>query len=401
MKNRKLRICYFLPISSAHSRVFLDSLSDRGHRLFYFCYKNKVFKDWDKMKVEEEIIEGNSNNKWELRTITKVLFMIIPESFKSIIYYLYYLRFQRLIKKQLFKISPDILHAHYISRNGIYAYLSDFEPYVLTIWGSDIRTDSFSKYQSKLFNKSLENAAAVTSGSKELLRIGQEKGAKFDLSYFIGMPGIKIEKYNNIKVPYKFYQNLDIPNDSSIIFSPRAMDPLYRINIIIEAFCDLCQLNDNLYLIILDYSTVEKYLSLIKTMISTKKIQNKVRILSNLPLPYPDFNLLYAISSITISIPKTDGMPKTIYESFAAGCPVIASDLTTYDGIIDHEQTGLRVSGDNAKELSDAVLKILNDKILKKRIINNGKDIVSKYGNIDVEMEKMEKLYYSLANNYL
>ncbi len=106
--------------------------------------------------------------------------------------------------------------------------------------------------------------------------------------------------------------------------------------------------------------------------------------------------LLYAISSVTISIPKTDGMPKTIYESFAVGYPVITSDLSTYDGVIDHEQTGLRVSGNNAKELSDAVLKILNDKNLKEKIINNGKDIVSKYGNIDIEMKKMENLYYSL-----
>ena len=107
--------------------------------------------------------------------------------------------------------------------------------------------------------------------------------------------------------------------------------------------------------------------------------------------------MLYAISFVTISIPKTDGLPQTIFESFAAGCPVISGDLKTYDGILDHEHSGLRLPGKSAQELSDAIFRIFSEKTLKEKVINNGKAIVSKYGNIDIEMEKMENLYLTLS----
>jgi len=97
MKNRKLKICYFLPINSAHSRVFMDSLAERGHQLFYFCYEDMLFKDWAEKDVEENIIERNIINKWELRTITKFIFKIIPDSINDIIYYFYYLRYSTQI----------------------------------------------------------------------------------------------------------------------------------------------------------------------------------------------------------------------------------------------------------------------------------------------------------------
>ena len=105
------------------------------------------------------------------------------------------------------------------------------------------------------------------------------------------------------------------------------------------------------------------------------------------------------MSSVAVSIPKTDGMPQTIYESFAAGCPVVSSDLSTYDGILDHKHSGVRVSGNSAQELSDAIFRIISDKTLKEKVIKNGKNIVYKYGNINIEMEKMENLYYSLTRN--
>ena len=407
MKNRKLRICYFLPINSPHSINFLNSIHDRGHQLYYFSHEDLSFRLWkpktnvNKTFEKQSYVKNKSKINSDLiinyfKSFYKPILSITPLVIKDILVRIYYFRISKSVKKQILKIGPDIVHAHYISRNGIYAYLSKFKPYILTIWGSDIRLDLMTKYQNRLFIKSLKNADAVTSGSNELLTISQDKGAIKENSHFIGMPGINISQFENVKVPKQFYEDMEIPTDAKVIFSPRAMNSLYRIDIIVEAFFNLERKIKNTFLILLNYATDPDYLHYINCLVNKRTNKNKVKLLLDLPLPYPNINLLYAISSVTVSIPKTDGMPQTTYESFAAGCPVVGSDLSTYDGILDHEHSGLRVSGNSAKEVSDAIFRVISEKTLREKIINNSKKIVLKYGNIYTETNKMENLYFSL-----
>lgn len=35
-------------------------------------------------------------------------------------------------------MEPDILHAHYVTNYGLFGALCNFNPFVITAWGSDI-----------------------------------------------------------------------------------------------------------------------------------------------------------------------------------------------------------------------------------------------------------------------
>ena len=107
---------------------------------------------------------------------------------------------------------------------------------------------------------------------------------------------------------------------------------------------------------------------------------------------------LYKISDVLVSIPVMDGLPQSFYEAMAAGCPIVCSNLSTYDGVVDHEITGLRVKTCDPTNISTAVLRILNNNILRNRLIINGHKILRVKGDIYREMSKMEYLYYKLLD---
>ena len=51
------------------------------------------------------------------------------------------------VKRLVKNISPDIIHGHFVSGGGCYAYLSGFKPLVVTAWGSDINLLGFNSPQ--------------------------------------------------------------------------------------------------------------------------------------------------------------------------------------------------------------------------------------------------------------
>ena len=51
---------------------------------------------------------------------------------------LVYLKAVRKIRRLIKEFEPDILHAHYASSYGLLGALSEFHPFVLSVWGSDI-----------------------------------------------------------------------------------------------------------------------------------------------------------------------------------------------------------------------------------------------------------------------
>ena len=424
--NRKrLRVCYFASYRSVHSQRLFDYFSGRGHEIYVFCEKKMGFFPWKR----EQRTDGGEEGSWCLventgkvtgkgkrKTVMfrgisvpnigydlivssmKNNFKALPTFLKDILRKVYFRRRRGRIKKEIALVKPDIVHALYIVQNATDVLLSDFRTSVLTIWGNDIRDDHLrSSYQLALQRRSIQHASAVTAPTRDLLNLCQQKGATKDRCHLIGMPGIDICRFEEADGNL-MRSHFNIPKGSEIVFSPRAMESLYRIDNIVKAFYFVKQRRPSAFLLLLDYNHDKEYLCEIDTLIQSRGLVESTVIFRDMPKPFHDMNKLYEIGSVVVSIPKSDGMPQSVFEAFASGCPVVSSDLKTYDGIIIDKESGLRVSGENVMELANAIVKILEDKGLRAKLIKNGKEIVRKRGNILVEMKKMEGLYYKLTN---
>ncbi|MDQ9894055.1 glycosyltransferase, partial [Acinetobacter baumannii] len=56
---------------------------------------------------------------------------------KSAIKKIEYLKVIKEIKKIIYDIKPDILHAHYASSYGLIGSLVNYKPYIISAWGTD------------------------------------------------------------------------------------------------------------------------------------------------------------------------------------------------------------------------------------------------------------------------
>jgi glycosyltransferase involved in cell wall biosynthesis len=104
---------------------------------------------------------------------------------------------------------------------------------------------------------------------------------------------------------------------------------------------------------------------------------------------FEDLPVFYHLADVVVSIPKTDGMPVTLFEAMACHTPVIVGDLPAYNQVIDDGQTGLRIPLQNPDALAAAILRIAKEDILTHRIVSQSQDILKRYGIFDIQMERM------------
>ncbi len=77
------------------------------------------------------------------------------------------------------------------------------------------------------------------------------------------------------------------------------------------------------------------------------------------------------VPSIVTEAGDTEGLPVVILEAFAAGKPVIASNVGGISDAVDHEHTGLLVHERNPKGISDAIERLASDKELYAKLAGN------------------------------
>jgi glycosyltransferase involved in cell wall biosynthesis len=67
-----------------------------------------------------------------------------------------------------------------------------------------------------------------------------------------------------------------------------------------------------------------------------------------------------------------DGIPNVLVESLAMGLPAISTTVSAISELVEHEVTGLTVPPTNSKALADAIVKLLVDTHLRRKVITNG-----------------------------
>jgi len=67
-----------------------------------------------------------------------------------------------------------------------------------------------------------------------------------------------------------------------------------------------------------------------------------------------------------------EGLPYSIIEALAVGCPVIATDVGAVRDIIRNEETGLLIDAGNIDQLVDALRRMANDIVFRKKLAAQG-----------------------------
>ncbi len=100
---------------------------------------------------------------------------------------------------------------------------------------------------------------------------------------------------------------------------------------------------------------------------------------------------LYAMSS------RWEGVGRALTESMYAGLPTIATAVDGVTELISHEETGLLVAPENARELAAAIDRLANDRELAKRLGSSARQRVKELMDCRQMVRAIEEVYRRLT----
>jgi len=162
------------------------------------------------------------------------------------------------------------------------------------------------------------------------------------------------------------------------------------VDYLIKALNKIRNENNNVKLIIVGQGEL---VSGLEELVKQLKLENKVIFaisVSNEELPH-----YYATCDIFV-LPSTSGPESfsiVVSEAMASGKPVIASNLPGVRDIVITGKTGLLVPSKDSEALADAIIKLLNDEYLARKMGLNGRKIVEEKYTWKKATEMTENIY--------
>lgn len=385
--NKPLNLCFVADASNIHVKRWLVALVNRGHQVTCLADKGGAIEGVNVIDLPNR----DDLQQWGKKTNKTT---VLKERARKI----------QLVVQNL---QPDVIHAIFLYQRGWSAALADCQPLVITLLGSDIFLPE-KNYRNKLHlmrdkalnQGALQQAQLVTTVNQNLADEAQ-KLCQNQLPIKLTPIGTDLTLFNTHCDEEQLTQlksQLNITDDHLVVLSPRQITPLYNIDLIIDSFAKALKQQPNLILILKDTAcnTEERqqYKATLQQQVKALNIQHFVRWVDE--VPYTQLPLYFHLAHMVISIPKTDGLPVTLFDSMACKVPCITGDLPSYNNIIEHENTGLRVAF-SSEAIAVAILQLAQNTELRNKIISNSDTVLQQYGVFENTMNQMERYYYQLA----
>jgi len=103
----------------------------------------------------------------------------------------------------------------------------------------------------------------------------------------------------------------------------------------------------------------------------------------------------FALADISVLPSFYEGLPLVAIESLAANCPVVATSVDGTPEVIVNERTGLTVPPGNSAGLANAILRLLKDRDLQRRLAGAGRTLVLERFSQEQQIQRTQQLYIS------
>lgn len=372
---KELKICFIAAENSWHMSIWMKYFVEQGHEVHYIAVPSNIPY---KIDFHGVTIHNLPSNRFNIK-----VFGGLEGMFERII------ALRRLIKR----IKPDIINVIDMG-TGIYGVLSGVPPFVMTPNGSDVMVLPLRSKFAKLKNKFIfKFADAVTCDTEECKKASIACGAPVNNNYIIRW-GVDFEKFN-LNVDRTIIRKKYALGDDPVIFSPRGFTELYNIDTIIKSIPLVLSKKPNAkFLFCYHVTEKEEELKGLASELGVDKSTIFVGYVANeKEMPY-----YAAAADVCVSIPSSDGFSRSVCEAMACGTPPILSDLQWWKGILKPEKNALIVPLRDYHLLAEAIIRLLDDDVLRKQMIENNYKFVSENMDYKKHMKKLESIFESLIN---
>ncbi len=285
---------------------------------------------------------------------------------------------------------PEILHAHYAGTYGLAGAMTQFHPFIVTAWGSDVLLAGKDIVKKPLVKFTLNKADLITCDAEHMRNAMMNLGVdarKIRIIYF----GTDIHKFCPGGQSISLRQNLGI-FDSPMIISLRSLEPIYDVGTLIKAIALVKREVPGAKCVIGGKGSQEEYL---KNLAKSQGIADStlfVGQISNDELP----NYLRSADIYVSSSLSDAGLSASTAEAMATGLPVIITDYGENNRWIKDGENGLLFPARDSERLAEKIIYLLRNSDLRKRFSESGRKVIEERNNYNKEMEKMERIYKEL-----
>ena len=248
---------------------------------------------------------------------------------------------RRALRRALRDVRPEILHAHSLARYGWMAHLAGFRPFVVTVWGSDVlRAGSATWWTRRRSARALAAASLVTAVSRPLADAAIRLGARPDRTRIIQF-GIDPDLFAPGPADEALRARLDAVG-RRVVFAPRALRPLYRQDVVVEA---LARLPEDVVAVFSDGGQDAAERARLDDRAISLGVADRLRIVP--AIAHAQMPSYYRLADVVVSVPESDAFPVTGLEAMATGVPLVMTDLpSTRDGLASLDPEALVPVGD-------------------------------------------------------
>jgi len=287
-----LKVCYLADGQSVHTQKWVKYFAHRGYDVYLATFK------------QTGPIKGVKVKK--LRYFSKFAypFRILE------------------VKKAVEEIAPDILHAHYVPHYGMYAALTGFRPFAVSVWGSDVLIEPKKSIVKRYVVKyALRKADLITvdsiSSLKAVLSFGvDERKVKLIVH------GVDLTIFHPIENKEELKKDLGIPQSHQVVISTRGLESIYNVDTLIKAVPHILEDYSNTYFLIVGDGALRQKLKELAHNLGVTENVRFVGLLRNDEVPK-----FLGVSDVYVSTSLSDTTSVSLLEAMACELPVVVTDL--------------------------------------------------------------------------
>jgi len=296
----------------------------------------------------------------------------------------------------IFTEKIDVVHVHWSRwKTGLLAVLVSKicrKPVLLGLAGDDVYTPKEPERRPGfIYMRTVAMADLLVTTSEDLKRRALEKG--FPRRAVAIPQGIDTEKFNP-SVSGRAVKDRLGWNEKTIIMAAARLIERKGVAYLIEAFHRVLEREPDTRLMIAGEGPERARL---EERVESLGLSKTVAFLG--VVPYREVPSYYAASDIFVHIPTYEAMPHVIYEAMATGKPVVASKVGGIVEVIEDGKDGLLVEPKDPEGTAEAVIRLIQDRSLGRRLGRAAIDKIEKRYTWDIIANKYLKLYRNLQSS--
>jgi len=298
-------------------------------------------------------------------------------------------------------LHPDIVHVHTPPRffaecaAFYFRYMSSTRiPLVVTYHLHNSSLKNLGKIVWDLHNRTFQRFVFETAdkivvcNSQDVEVMQQEFGVPRKKIVTIP-PGVDCDRFNPKKVKANLFKQKGISANNIILFTGR-LNTVKGLNYLIQAFQLVSEEIKDSVLVICGNGT-GNYKHDLENLTTTLNLSSRVVFLD--PVSAQDYPSLLASCDVFVLPSLSESFSIVTAEALSMEKPVVATRVTGVKEFVRNNETGLMVEPRDVKALSNAIVELLKNRALAKKLGQNGRQFVASNFDWSMLARKFEALY--------